>query len=333
MGLTALHGFLDTISGEGARNPNNRGIAPYQRVKEGAPAGQPLSTSNFQYILQNPIYYGLIRFRGENYDGKHEPLISKALFDRCQDVMHRRTKVKSPKLKPYVYRGVFRCGECGCFITTETQKGHNYLRCTRKAGPCSQPFTREERISEQVSAYLYRFSIPEAEADAIISELKIEQKAHAKSRQEIIAKIRAKIQAVNERISRLTEAYSGNVLSLEEFRSAKNELVIEKRGYEEEHLAVEKKRTTWLEPAIRFVSEAKQAVFVANHETQPNQRDFLRRVGSNLKITHRELTLEPRGAWKLVVDSGRVAQFNAAPEISAAAFFGELDQNLSKLGN
>jgi site-specific DNA recombinase len=112
--------------------------------------GNALSTSNYQYMLKNPIYYGLLRFNGEYSDGKHEPLISKDVFDRCQAVMHRRSKPLSTRLKPYVYRGVFRCGECGCFITTETQKGHNYLRCTKKGGrPCSQPYVREEEISRQ----------------------------------------------------------------------------------------------------------------------------------------------------------------------------------------
>ncbi len=28
-----------------------------------------------------------------------------------------------------------RSGECGCFIATETHKGHNYLRCTKRVLP------------------------------------------------------------------------------------------------------------------------------------------------------------------------------------------------------
>jgi hypothetical protein len=167
----------------------------------------------------------------------------------------------------------------------------------------------------------------------MIQTFQSEQKTYSKAREDVIAGIRRKIQGVNERISRLTDAYTANALSLDEFRSAKNDLTVEKRGYEDQFVAVEKKRTSWLEPAIRFVSDAKKAVFVAETGTEPKQRDFLRNVGSNLKITNRCLTAEPRGAWKLIVDSGRVAQTNAATEISAAAFFGKLDQNLLKLGN
>jgi hypothetical protein len=48
------------------------------------------------------------------------------------------------------HRGLFRCGECGCFITTETQKGHDYLHCTKRVLACSQKYVREEAIAAQV---------------------------------------------------------------------------------------------------------------------------------------------------------------------------------------
>src|SRR3989338_11593603 len=112
--------------------------------------GKMLSVSNYQYMLKNKIYYGMIEYNGELYDGKHEPIITKKLFDSVQEVMANKSKPKSPKLKPYIFRGFFRCGECGCFITTETQKGHNYLRCTKRKNPCSQRYAREDAITSQI---------------------------------------------------------------------------------------------------------------------------------------------------------------------------------------
>ena len=112
---------------------------------------KPPSVSKVQYALRNPIYYGIMRFKGELYEGKHEPLISKALFDKCQEVMQRKSHWKRPKHKPFLYRGMIRCGECGCRITMEEQKGHHYLRCTKKKGPCSQRFLREEKMQIQVA--------------------------------------------------------------------------------------------------------------------------------------------------------------------------------------
>ena len=42
-------------------------------------SGKMLSVSNYQYLLQNPFYYGLIRYGGEFYEGKHKPIITKKI--------------------------------------------------------------------------------------------------------------------------------------------------------------------------------------------------------------------------------------------------------------
>ena len=82
------------------------------------------------------------------------------IFDSVQEVMMRKFKPKSRGLKPFLYRGFFRCGECGCFITTETQKGHNYLRCTKRKNPCSQKYVREELITSQIQNEIKKVSLP-----------------------------------------------------------------------------------------------------------------------------------------------------------------------------
>jgi len=58
-----------------------------------------LAISNYQTILKNPIYTGLMRYNGELYEGKHEPIITKKLFDDVQEVMTRKSKPKTKELK------------------------------------------------------------------------------------------------------------------------------------------------------------------------------------------------------------------------------------------
>ena len=43
--------------------------------------GKQLAVSNYQQILKNPIFTGLMRYGGEIYEGKHEPIITKKLFE------------------------------------------------------------------------------------------------------------------------------------------------------------------------------------------------------------------------------------------------------------
>jgi hypothetical protein len=94
--------------------------------------GLEMSVSRYQDLLSNPFYYGVFIVKGEMHEGIHEPLVTKDLFDKVQEVMTRRSKPTPIRLKSYVYRGLFHCAECGCVITMETQKGHNYLRCTKR---------------------------------------------------------------------------------------------------------------------------------------------------------------------------------------------------------
>jgi hypothetical protein len=94
--------------------------------------GNNLRISKCQQILTNPFYYGLLSYWGEHFEGKHEPIIPKKLFDRVQIVMRQRGKPQSKNTKYFVFKGLMRCGVCGASITAEIQKGHHYYHCTRK---------------------------------------------------------------------------------------------------------------------------------------------------------------------------------------------------------
>src|SRR5207249_9318136 len=120
-------------------------------------SGIPLSRPQYHRMLQNPIYCGILRYGNESYEAKHEPIVPKTLFDAVQEVMAKRSQPKGLELKPFVYRGLFTCGECGASITTETQKGRNYLRCTKRVKrDCSQRYVREAEISRQIVENLER---------------------------------------------------------------------------------------------------------------------------------------------------------------------------------
>jgi DNA invertase Pin-like site-specific DNA recombinase len=143
--------------------------------------GKVLSVSNYQQILRNPIFTGLMRYGGEIYEGKHKPIITKKLFDSVQEVMMRKSKPHSKGLKPFLYRGFFRCGECGCFITTETQKGHNYLRCTKRKNLCLQKYVREEIITSQIKEEIKKVSLPLDWANWMIEENRKDQSSEIQS--------------------------------------------------------------------------------------------------------------------------------------------------------
>src|SRR3989344_454154 len=218
-----------------------------------------LSISNFQYLLKNPFYYGLIRYSGEFYEGKHEPIITKKLFDEAQEVMARKSKPKTKELKPYAYRGFFRCGECGCFITTETQKGHNYLRCTKRKNPCLQRYVREDAITSLIQTELQKVSLPDDWADWMIAENAKDRQSEVQSSTLFADSIKVEIVSVDEKLDKLMTAYLENALSLAEYQTAKNKLVNQKQSLKDKLTAFEQKVNNRFELATRFILQSKEA--------------------------------------------------------------------------
>ena len=81
-----------------------------------------LVIANIQKNLQNIFYLGLMKWKGEIFEGKHEPIISKKLFDKCQEVMAKRGKVQEVRKHNFAFLGLLKCASCGCSITGERQK-------------------------------------------------------------------------------------------------------------------------------------------------------------------------------------------------------------------
>jgi hypothetical protein len=208
-----------------------------------------MSISDYQWTFQNPFYYGVMKFKGQLYEGKHEPIISKRLFDRVQEVMAQKSKPKTPLLKPYLYRGLFRCGECGCFITTETQKGHNYLRCTKRVSACTQKYVREEAIATQVDRAIERVTLEAALADQMVRELEQERETASRGQEAAVERCKAELAACEEQIDLLLDMRLSRQISEPEYVSKKHILVNQKAELKGKLEAYERNRANRFEPA------------------------------------------------------------------------------------
>jgi len=267
-------------------------------------SGKKLAVSNYQKLLKNPIYTGLMLYNGEIHEGKHEPIITKKLFDSVQEVMMRKSKPHSKGLKPFLYRGFFRCGECGCFITTETQKGHNYLRCTKRKNPCSQKYTREEIITSEIQKEIKKVSLPDDWANWMIAENDKDRQSENQSSEIFSQKTKDEISLLDSKIEKLMNAYLENALSLDEYRESKNKLVCSKQLLKEKLLAFEKKSHNRFELTDKFLKANIYNMELANEKTNEENLHLFKKVGSNFLIKDRTVLFEPRGAWRILAESG-----------------------------
>jgi len=263
---------------------------------------KPLSISQYQHTLKNPIYYGVFRYKGEIYEGTHEPIITKKLFDKCQEVMARRGRPKKES-KRFVLRGLMKCGECGRMITAETQKGHTYYRCTKRYTICSQKYVREELLSQQISSILQKVSLCDDWTANILKELEKDKLEAVHSSRPHQQNLRDKIVSVDNKINKLIDMYLENSLSLEEYQKAKEKLINEKKESQESLKDFADGGDNWFELAKDFVTTLNRIDYAVREGNLESQKEFLEKIGSNFILKERSLIFSTEKPFSLFAEA------------------------------
>ena len=121
-------------------------------------AHKTLGRETIYAMLKNPFYYGEMVIRGEKMLHAYEPLISKSLYDKVQEVRSGgkiHTKMREYAGIPFVFRGLVKCAECGSTISSEQHfkksgRKYTYLRCTHSNGCCHQGLVSENLLLQQL---------------------------------------------------------------------------------------------------------------------------------------------------------------------------------------
>ncbi|MFA5080410.1 MAG: recombinase family protein [Candidatus Paceibacterota bacterium] len=114
-------------------------------------AGKFIYVNRIHRILKDPFYYGFM-FRGNNlYKGNYEPIVSKELFDRVQEVFNRASRPKQEK-HFFHLRGLMICNKCGCVLTASQKRNHDYYYCTNGKKVCDEHkhYWRSESLDAEV---------------------------------------------------------------------------------------------------------------------------------------------------------------------------------------
>ncbi len=278
----SLKRLCDLLNGKGLRNRN----------------GKPITKTTLEQILKNPFYYGVMRYRGFIEPGGHEPLIDKPLFEMVRE----RLSGKSP-FKPreqtltFLYRGLLRCGECGCSITAERkhkeQKNGNkhdyiYYRCTKAKGKCSQSYISEPEMELQLSRIFDNFVLSEEQAIKIQNKLKelFEEENNYQEKQQTSLKIR--LTKLNDEKKRLfRQMVVGEVEDKDTYLEVKNDIQNEIIGLENQLSKIGQSTVDWLEQSSNLIFLAKNAGKLFLEGTKEEKQTLINCVSSNLILTNK----------------------------------------------
>ena len=247
-------------------------------------------------ILTNPFYCGFFRYAGELYEGKHEPIVSKRLFDKVQGILKENGRPHhKPKNDPRSLCGLFRCGECGMMITAEVQRGHVYYRCTKKSAVrCSQPYVREEELTRQLSGILASFAMPEAWAAELSKMADKDEQESLQASATVTQAMRSEIEAISQKLQRLLTTYLDQDIEREAYRSEKADLLSRKKSLEEKIGEMRRGTIAWLEQYRNWLKDAQMLGETIVSPSLSLQKSSLQKIsGSNVSLKNRVIEFNP----------------------------------------
>ncbi|MSU54559.1 MAG: recombinase family protein [Candidatus Staskawiczbacteria bacterium] len=264
-------------------------------------SGKELPRDRISFVLSNPFYIGLFRYAGETYEGKYQPIISKKIFDRVQEILKQRGRPHhKQKNEPQPFCGLLKCGNCQMAITGEykvkKQKNGNehhysYYHCTHKSKTikCNEPCIRQEVLDKQISNLLQTFSLKKDWAEELNKKLEKDKTISAQSLTAFVQENKNRILEIQAKLQRLLDGYLEQDIEQEIYRTQKAKLLSEKKSLEEKISTFQNQQTGWIEPMRNWINQAQNLEKISKESNLFEKKVAIKEiVGSNLILQNRE---------------------------------------------
>lgn len=263
--------------------------------------GGPVTTTGLSTMLNNPFYYGIIRIKktDETFEGVHEPLISKSLFDQVQRILRDKNQ-KNVQAHRHTYRRLFQCVHCGYSLVGEKQKGYVYYRC--HTSDCPTKTVREGAIEEAVLDALAPLRLNDEEERILMAKAQ-EFRADWKQDRAAEAKaVRLQIEEAKSRLHRLTDAYLDGSIEEELFKERKDALLDRRAELKEDLERLTAEDRSLPDEVSEYLERAKDAWISYKQANGPERRQILKSVTSNREVDGRNVVIELKTPFRIIAE-------------------------------
>lgn len=227
--VIAKHYSLTTITEMlydfGLRNPH-RGCHKNKRMK----------LTSLKEIIENPFYYGNFIWKKNLYEGKHEPIISKAVWDKANAVLQSENKPYNRDESDYYFTGLLKCSECGGSISgaytiknkgkPEKAKKYRYYRCRQQKNHRIKGYVRENYLADKALLSIVKgIHIPKNATNVIQTTIDLIAEKQGFIKQNKRETLQTEYNDSLKQMNRLYDLYSrGAISNVEVFTSKEKEL-------------------------------------------------------------------------------------------------------------
>lgn len=273
------------------------------------PHPKPVGTALVYHSLTNPFYYGMMNYKGNLFHHKYAPLISKDLYDMCQQILagyHKKPFAYASK--PFAFRGLIKCADtaCGCTITPETHKENNYYSCTNGRGIHDKRiYVNENDLFASIKKTIVGLQMPDEKIDETVDKLKEINKAKNEFYFDSVAGLRKEHDQIEKRISNSYDLLADSSITKEMFNSKLKE-------YKEKQSDLEAQMALYTQADESFYLNAnillhaiKKASQVFEGSEPATQRQILNFLLQNLTLSGKKLSFTLKTPFDRVLEANR----------------------------
>ncbi len=283
----------------------------------------PLVRSAIHKLLKNKIYYGDFDWNGVTYSGKHEPIVSRQLWQKVQDVLSDRDSSKCKRVKhDFTFSRLLKCGHCGCMMTGELKKSkYTYYHCTGYKGKCNEPYTRETILDEQFCEFLGLLEFNREVIDNLRSNYAEKSKKKRKYHKKAAAVLQAEYDKLQMKLDAMYEDKLEGVITPEMFKEKAHKC---RQRMEELFSAIVKHKSadpSELERSIDLLELIRNARESYLKNDNIEKRRLLKNIVSNCSWRDGKLSAEFRQPFGMIIDTNKVYEAQKAAGVSSNSLF------------
>ena len=217
-------------------------------------------------ILSNPLYKGDYISGGRTgtpvlYEGVVEPIVSKKMWEECQ-VQTRKNTRNYTRRNDYIFFQKIMCSKChrimACKAPGESKKKYIYYKCDMCKTSINENKLTTLLVDEIASIIEYDITVKKFFAPLL--------KHKVENANELLTK---EINSLKEKLIRLKDAYLNNIISIEEYKTDKNNLENKIRQIEEkqkEERELDKYNFTFEDIMLKRDLESIKSMTIPNYQ-------------------------------------------------------------------
>ncbi len=248
-------------------------------------AGNKPAKSIIENLLNEPFYYGSMKWKDILYiHAKHEPIITKELFDKAQSVRQGHLAPAYSK-HSFQFKKMMKCGECKGTITAELQKGIIYYHCNHYNDCSQKPYTPESEIEEQLfGTFKFFENITPKEAELIKAKIKANHAQETEYKENTLKTLNSRYTQLQSRLDILYNDRLDQKITTDGWEKKQKEINQEQ---EEIRLQIEKIKnieTKYFEIWLNILDLANRAREIYEKRSPEERRLLLSHIFSNLML-------------------------------------------------